>query len=102
MRTLEAVFPRVDMLVANRNADWDTGVANLVFYAGDARLNPVDGVRGRPELEAYWGAVSGQWADPGPGGRPLTDDAGGMTALGAEAMAQMRAEMLKRREGVDL
>lgn len=102
MRTLSAVFPRVDMLVANRNADWDTGVANLVFYAGDTPLAPEAGVRGRPELESYWGAVSGQRVDPGPGGRLLTDDAGGMTSLGAEAMAEMRAGMLARGEGVDL
>lgn len=101
-RTLAEVFPRVDMLVANRNHDWRSGVANLVFFAGDAPLAPEAGVKGRPELEDYWAAVSGQWLDPGSGGRLLTDDAGGMTALGAPGMAEMRAWMLRRREGVEL
>ncbi|TBR24351.1 hypothetical protein EPO15_04190 [bacterium] len=101
-RTLSEVFPKVDMLVANRNSDWRSGVSNLVFYAGDAALDPVAGVAGRPELEEYWAAVAGQWVDPGPGGRLLTDDSGALTALGAPGMAEMRAAMLARGEGVDL
>ncbi|TPW19504.1 MAG: hypothetical protein FD126_2617, partial [Elusimicrobia bacterium] len=82
--------------------DWRAGTVNLVFFAGDAPLAPEAGVRGRPELEAYWGAVSGQWVDPGAGGRVLTDDLNGLTALSTEGYAEMRAGMLRRREGVDL
>ena len=77
-------------------------MASSAFFAGDAPLSPEAGVKGRPVLEAYWNEVADQWADPGPGGRLLTDDAGGMTALGAPGMAEMRAWMLRRREGVDL
>lgn len=101
-RTLAEVFPVVGMLVANRGVDWRAGTVNLVFFAGDAPLAPEAGVRGRPELAAYWGAVSGQWVDPGPGGRLLTDDRNGLTALSTEGYAEMRAGMLRRREGVDL
>lgn len=102
MRTLSEVFPHVDMLVANRGLGWRGNVVNLIFYAGDAPLAPEAGIRGRPELEAYWAEVSDQWAHPGLGGRLLTDDEGGLTALGAPGMAEMRLGMLKRREGVEL
>lgn len=102
-RTLREVFPSVSMLVATRNMDdWHTGVANLIFYAGDSPPDPASRVRGRPELEDYWAAVSQHWLHPGPGGRLLSDDDNAMTFLGASGMAAMRTLLLERREGVDL